>query len=1215
MAAAASEPLRLLPSTYFAKSSPDALIEMPGGAGAKGGVVEQLGLGQYAGDRHFVPRLGDEKSCFRELAAKINFRQRIISSVRGLDNDMYAEGSAGDFKDIALVVSRNRPHPVDAPTAEVAARWEAANGHRFRLAVFRTDDILDAFLCENLEAADPAPSTGAAAAISRIGQALENGMQYVRRIYLYTASYTGAEPHLPSMFYDVTLRSQTFLHSITCTLANQPLYANKIYIDTMYSDEQAPGVIPQYMNTVAVRLNAPYDRGERDYYVSWFDLKTSRVSHRMTKPSKAVYTRAGRAHFLEDIAKVSKTRGHGVYGFNSSWLEPGLALLPKDSTQFDRYREKRAASDPNFSINVLALQPIFRDMFPLIFPFQLFSPKFRREVQPPYVHFLNLAAGLPDLQVPGAFLYVNPATQIRPPAGTAPAMRIQLGLTSDSPGPNQHVQTSAIALSKWRVVNVTFKNGSTALQGMSAADALRVQSMPMYGFVPRFYRLMQNSSGSINYFMRFLPRNMDVRDARGVRDVADPRASHASRALIYISFIMCDYRDLRKAEVGARPERHIMPSLTGSPSREEIDHVLDGVRPVIDPQPPAEMEFVVTNLVQRFVHGIYNYLYLTRPWITITLYRGLIPTEALPAPEVGQEHIETGIMYATPSYRRVSFYVTRGSATVATGRGYLLEFANARVPCVYNYCDDAVYSLAGYSEEEFALPPGTRYVVTSLRRENDIDVYSCEFTNLDTGWAQQSYVPSTGSTPEEIRFGNSLYFENQQVCELVNSRTNRTLSEAFTKVDRFVNTILQSVRSNLDKVRNMHKFIASLGTKYTGAVDNQVFWSDHGIYAHMSLTGQISAPIEGWGKPDLHAVNAPVYLLQNPAAEFFVGGEQFEVPPTLGSGFVAALEAGRGAASGVMQQPLLRLAHDAAPPVLPGFGRRAKRTRESTAAAPVDRKQGATVATLDTFYSRSLADRGGPVIFATMNVQSEIRRRLRVRLQQDFKLFDFEKWKEWCEGLPIARAVIVCKDEGMVDHSGRECADLQLVVQMYTREVAITLDLDVPHDREFDSSDLEIYDFFESDFEAIDDEQNFTSNMEVLEFSTLGDAHQYACTGKGMSPFIYMLDTFMELRPGIASKTGCSLGAGGWVIDYIADQSKPGAARSVFVPRRRTIQAKLLFAPKSKAGEGLGAPSQQSRRSVGKRQARPTRKARAGTPRGAKPVRKEARRRVGIAQK
>lgn len=377
--------------------------------------------------------------------------------------------------------------------------------------------------------------------------------------------------------------------------------------------------------------------------------------------------------------------------------------------------------------------------------------------------FLSLAGALVDTKVPGAFLNTKAPDSL---------------------------------FSTWHRIVACGLNSMDRYRKTTSMLRARLDSLPKYGIIPRFYRIMQNSSGSVNYYLRFLPRSYDVRDLRGAVGVLDTRPGNAKRVTKYMQIIL---------------DQNI-PHFTGVLVGEDIDTLIadDTYGGII---PETTPEYVLTNMVQRFVHVFFNYLFKTRPWINITLYRGVNANETFPIPKVGEHIREDGIMYATFNFNHVDMYLTRENKMGSNATPYLLQFTNAHIPCTLNYGDLLLYDNPYYQEFEIILPPGTTYSVDSQGevKHNDGNVYPvlyCTLLNIDSGWVTQPYAPMA-----DKERGKQLYLDNDRVLQHIAS--DATLIRAFARIDRTHKNLVGFVNENRAVVKQCTAFIESLGSKFT----------------------------------------------------------------------------------------------------------------------------------------------------------------------------------------------------------------------------------------------------------------------------------------------------------------------------------------------------------------------------------------------------------------
>lgn len=416
--------------------------------------------------------------------------------------------------------------------------------------------------------------------------------------------------------------------------------------------------------------------------------------------------------------------------------------------------------------------PIFREVFcNIMFPAMIpRHPDFKVHLSMNNLTylFLCLSSALVDTKIPGAFL--------------------------NKPSDESLFQ-------KWkRMAALGLDSCDKYLRVSNPALRARLDSLPKYGVVPRFYRLMQSSSGSVNYYLRFLPHNYDVVDTRGAVGVLDTRSSSAKRVSKYLQIVL-------------DPK---LPHMTGVLSGEDIDLLLaDDSYPGILPY--TAPEFVMTNLTQRFVHIFFHYLFKTRPWITLTLYRGLQATPALPMPKVGELIREDGIMYTTFNNKHANMYLTRKNKAGSNTTPYLLRFADAHVPCTVNYGDLLVFN-NDYTEFELVLPPGTVISINSMTEvavdgtDKKLAVFDCTFVDLESAWVNQPYAPLADDTR-----GRLLYKDNDMTLERI-AQEPKT-KEAFSKMDALFEQLVGSagIRSAINQCT---EFIESLGTQWTTRLPN-----------------------------------------------------------------------------------------------------------------------------------------------------------------------------------------------------------------------------------------------------------------------------------------------------------------------------------------------------------------------------------------------------------
>lgn len=404
-------------------------------------------------------------------------------------------------------------------------------------------------------------------------------------------------------------------------------------------------------------------------------------------------------------------------------------------------------------------------------------------------------------------------------------------------------------LRTWRRLNATQLIYLEKLSSVSQISGIDIASLPKYGIVPRFYRLMQSGSSGINYYLRFLPRNYDVVDLRGVVGVVDARPGSAKRALKYLRVVFDEN----------------LPSLTGVLSADEIDKIMDD-RAYAGLIPDASPEYIITNLVQRFVHMFFEYLMVTRPLVTVTLFRGLYATDTLPMPEVGDVVREDGIMYLTFNSDRADFYMSRENRAGDKAKPFLLRFVDAKIPCTANYTDLFVAGHNDVLEFELILPPGCAYAVESRREIRHTDgraypVFNCRLLNVDTGWASQEYAPLGDTTR-----GRLLYMENQRVVEEVNALP--ALRAAFELVDATRQRLFGFARSNMHLVRRCESLFQSLGSVFTqpGTVPGNLILKDEtrAAFAHMDLINVIKVQ----GEPSGSTTNFEASVLIEPSDPF-----------------------------------------------------------------------------------------------------------------------------------------------------------------------------------------------------------------------------------------------------------------------------------------------------------------------------------------------------------
>jgi hypothetical protein len=435
--------------------------------------------------------------------------------------------------------------------------------------------------------------------------------------------------------------------------------------------------------------------------------------------------------------------------------------------------------------------PIFREMFcNVMFPAVVFSqPGFELDLSIENLSsiFLSLASALIDTKIPGAFLNKN-----RSRLSLFPTWKRMVALGLDS--------TERYML-------------------LPPALRERLDSLPKYGVIPRFYRIMQSSSGSVNYYLRFLPHNYDIVDARGAVGVLDTRPGSAKRVSKYLQLVL-------------DPN---IPHMTGVLSGDDIDWVLaDDSYPGILPH--TVPEFVLTNLTQRFVHIFFHYLFKTRPWITITLYRGLQATPAFPMPKVGELIREDGIMYTTFNQRHAETYLARENKAGSGTTPYLLKFTNARVPCTVNYGDLFIFN-NDYAEYELILPPGTVISVDSKEYPfgGPYPVFECTLLNLDAAWVNQPYAPLA-----DLDRGRLLYKDNDQT--LGRLAQDESAKGAFLKMDALFEELVGFVGKHRPIVNECTSFIESLGTHWTTQLPGGYsipLTTGHSTHAHMDLVSVI----------------------------------------------------------------------------------------------------------------------------------------------------------------------------------------------------------------------------------------------------------------------------------------------------------------------------------------------------------------------------------------
>jgi hypothetical protein len=445
--------------------------------------------------------------------------------------------------------------------------------------------------------------------------------------------------------------------------------------------------------------------------------------------------------------------------------------------------------------------PIFREMFcNVMFPAVVFSqPGFELDLSIENLSsiFLSLASALIDTKIPGAFLNKNRSRLF-------PTWKRMVALGLDS--------TERYTL-------------------LPTALRERLDSLPKYGVIPRFYRIMQSSSGSVNYYLRFLPHNYDVVDARGAVGVLDTRPGSAKRVSKYLQLVL-------------DPN---IPHMTGVLSGDDIDWVLaDDSYPGILPH--TVPEFVLTNLTQRFVHIFFHYLFKTRPWITITLYRGLQATPAFPMPKVGELIREDGIMYTTFNQRHAETYLARENKAGSGTTPYLLKFTNARVPCTVNYGDLLIFN-NDYAEYELILPPGTVISVDSKEYPfgGPYPVFECTLLNLDAAWVNQPYAPLA-----DLVRGRLLYKDNDPTLDRL--AQDESAKGAFLKMDALFEELVGFVGKHRPIVNECTSFIESLGTHWTtqlpGGYSIPLTDGSGAHHAHMDLASVIqTSPQTAGPKP------------------------------------------------------------------------------------------------------------------------------------------------------------------------------------------------------------------------------------------------------------------------------------------------------------------------------------------------------------------------------